>query len=440
MAVDLDLRAALDGALSQASTQVVGRLESVQAGRMTARLPGIAVGDVVSVERSGRPLLAEVVGFEADAAILLPFSSVVGVRPGASVVPTPHAALAPDADAALGEVIDALGVSLMSERVVAASTFSLVAPPPHPLRRAPIARRLLTGIRVIDAFTPLGEGQRVGVFAGSGVGKSTLLAQLVRQTAADVCIVGLVGERGREVGDFVREALDDESRARTTIVVATSDAPPAFRIRAAEMATALAEQWRARGKSVLLVVDSLTRYARALREAALMAGEPMGRGGYPPSVFARLPGLLERAGCAESGAITAIYTVLVEGGDLEEPVSDEVRGIVDGHIVLDRVLAERAHFPAVNVLRSVSRVARQVAPDVAENADIVRRALSLLDRRRDAIDLGVYTYGTTPAIDAVIDAEADIDAFVRQDPHENTPARRVDRGLADLADALRDVR
>lgn len=431
------LRSALASALSTAVDEVVGHVVAVSAGVITARLPDARVGSCHAVETSEGALLAEVVGFDESGARLLPFGGMAGVRPGAAVRPSPVGDCAPSAVEVLGDVIDPLGVSLVNGRRYAAAGSPLVVAPPSPLTRTGIAEQLTTGVRAIDGLLPLGVGQRVGLFAGSGVGKSTLLAQLARGASADVCVVGLIGERGREVAEFVNDVLGPEGRARTTVVVATSDAPPMVRVRAAQVATALAEQWRAAGKHCLLLMDSLTRYARGLREAALLAGEVPARRGYPASVFAELPRLLERSGTGREGAITAIYTVLVAGGDMEEPVSDEVRGIVDGHWVLSRTLAERQHFPALDVPASVSRVAPRItSPSHQEWSSAVRRGLSLLAQHADAIDLGIYTPGSQPLLDRCVDARDRLDAFLRQGEAEYASLEAVLEGLDDLAYAL----
>jgi FliI/YscN family ATPase len=295
----------------------------------------------------------------------------------------------------------------------------------------------VTGIRAVDGLLPLGRGQRIGLFSGSGVGKSTLLAQLARGTESDVAVVALVGERGREVAEFLEDVLTEDARARTTIVVATSDAPPLLRMRAAEMATSLAEFWRAEGRHCLLLVDSLTRYARALREVALLSGELPARRGYPASVFAALPRLLERAGTGPTGAITAVYTVLVDGGDMEEPVADEVRGIVDGHWVLRRDLAERGRFPALDIPGSVSRVAPRIVGVKELEASVeVRCALALLNQHGDAIDLGIYEQGSRAELDSAIECEADLIAFCCQAPDEFSPLQDTVASLLDLADQV----
>lgn len=413
---------------------VVGRVTAVGGGRLSARIPAPRVGRCYEVEREGGALVTQLVGFDGDTSFLLPFGVMNGVEPGATVAPTSIGERAPRARDVLGDVIDPLGVSLVTGRAHACDGGALDSAPPSPLARRAITEQLVTGIRVIDGLLPLGVGQRVGLFAGSGVGKSTLLAQLATASEADYCVVGLIGERGREVSEFVQEVLDVRGRDRTTVVVATSDAPPMLRQRAAETATALAEQWRAEGAHCLLLVDSLTRYARALREAALLAGEIPARQGYPASVFAQLPRLLERAGSGEVGAITAIYTVLVAGGDMEEPVSDEVRGIVDGHWVLSRALAERQRFPAVDVPASVSRVESRIVDEYdLESARAVRRALALLAQHGDALDLGIYERGGNEELDAIVEAQPAIDAFLRQGSREVTPIAATRQSLSDLA-------
>ena len=302
-----------------------------------------------------------------------------------------------------------------------------------PLRR-PVERPLATGGRALDALATLGEGQRVGLFAGSGVGKSTLLAQIARGADADAVVVALVGERGREVGEFLQHTLGDEGRARSVVVVATSDAPALERLRAAQVATAYAEHLRDEGARVLLLVDSITRFARAQREVGLAAGEPPARRGYPPSVFAMLPRLLERSGQGERGSITAVYTVLVEGGDLDEPIADEVRGVLDGHVVLDRAIGARGRWPAIDVLGSLSRVMGQVAtPAHLEAASRLRALLAAYEAKRDLVALGAYARGSDAELDRAIERMARIEAFLRQGAREVAPFDETRQRLAELA-------
>jgi len=317
-------------------------------------------------------------------------------------------------------VVDGLGRPLDGRGSLAEGVPMLVdrsAPPA--LERRLVDRALPTGVRVIDGLLTLGEGQRIGLFAGSGVGKSTLLGSIARGTAADVVIVALVGERGREVGEFLEHCLGLEGRKKSIVVVATSDAPALERLRAAQVATAYAEYFRDRGARALLLVDSITRFARAQREVGLAAGEPPVRRGYPPSLFATLPRLLERSGQGSSGSITAIYTVLVEGGDMDEPVADEVRGIVDGHVVLDRAIAARGRYPAVDVTTSLSRVMSAIADKShLDAARRLRELVGLYEAKRDLVLLGAYVKGTDKELDRAIERMGQIEAFLAQGAHD----------------------
>jgi type III secretion protein N (ATPase) len=308
--------------------------------------------------------------------------------------------------------------------------------PPPALERRPVNQPFVTGVRVLDGLLTLGEGQRVGLFAGSGVGKSTLLGSIAAGAAADVVVVALVGERGREVGEFLDHALSDEARRRSVVVVATSDVSALERLRAAHVATAYAEHFRDQGLRVLLLVDSVTRFARASREVGLAAGEPPTRRGYPPSTFALLPRLLERSGQGARGSITAVYTVLVEGGDLDEPVADEVRGILDGHVVLDRALAARGHYPAVDVCASLSRVMDGIVS--AEHRGAARRLRALVatyEAKRDLVTLGAYAKGSDAELDEALLRMPRIDAFLRQGATDRATMRET---LAALRSAVEE--
>ncbi len=372
--------------------------------------------------RSHEPrLLLEVIGFRQGRLLTAPLGPTTGIVPGARVRVSPQANSVAVGDALLGRVIDAFGHPLDGLPVPELSAaVPLHATPPSPFTRRPVNQALETRVRVIDALLPLGRGQRVGLFAGTGVGKSTLLGMLCRHSNADVIVVGLVGERGREVGDFVRGVLGKQGLARSVVVAATGDMPPLVRARGAVRATAIAEYFRAQGKSVLLLMDSVTRYAMALREASLAAGEPPLTKGYTPTVFAALPSLLERAGNdAGAGSITAVYTVLVEGDDLSDPIADAVRGILDGHIVLSRRQADRGLFPAIDVLRSVSRVIHDIAtPDHVDAAARVRDSLSTFAEAADLIQIGAYVSGSDPRVDAAREAMPRIEALIRQKPEE----------------------
>jgi len=377
-----------------------------------------AVGETLDVlSESGDRLAVEVVGFRSGRVLGTPLGPLKGIRAGAAVSTSLRGSEIPVGNQLLGRVVDPFGAPLDGLPPLQTEDQAPVhAPPPPPFARKPVCEPFSTGVRVIDGLLTLGIGQRVGIFAGAGVGKSTLLGMICRSSAADVNVVGLVGERGRELNDFIRNTLGPEGLKRSVVVAATSDQPPLVRARGADAATAIAEYFRDQGKSVLLVMDSVTRYAMALRESALAAGEPPATKGYPPSVFAALPRLLERAGTdAGTGVITALYTVFVEGDDLSDPVADAVMGILDGHVVLSRQLAGKGHFPAVDVLQSVSRLAAEVAPkDVLDAAAKVRDVLGTYRDALDLIQVGAYTAGSDPRVDYAVAAMPRIDAFLKQ--------------------------
>jgi type III secretion protein N (ATPase) len=412
-----------------------GRVTEVIGLVVGATVPEIELGEVVHVERvGGAPIAAEVVGFRGDAALLLPLGELAGVTASSRVMRTGAALTIPCGDDLLGRVLDGVGRPIDDGPALTGEPWAVDRPAPAPLTRPRIAAPLPTGVRALDGLLALAEGQRIGLFAGAGVGKSTLLAQIARGTAADVCVVCLVGERGRELGDLLGGQLADR-RGRTVAVCATSDAPSLVRLRAVQVATAIAEWFRdRRGAKVLLVVDSLTRVARAQREVGLSIGEPPARHGYPPSVFALLPRLIERAGPAREGSITAVYTVLVAGGDLDEPIADEVRGLVDGHVVLDRRLAGRGHFPPIDVTASVSRLMSQVTPAAQQDAAArARRHIAVYEEHRDLITLGAYKAGSDPAVDAAIRHRAAIERFLVQPADEVADWDSTQAALAALA-------
>jgi type III secretion protein N (ATPase) len=409
--------------LSATSTVLaMGKVRAVVGLSLRASLPGARIGDVVHIRRKGNPLPGEIVGFEAGETIILPLGDVAGVGPDDVVESTGSPLEVRASEALLGRVVDGLGRPLDGQVAISGVSVPVDRAPPAALGRRPVAEPLATGIRVIDGLLTLGRGQRIGLFAGSGVGKSTLLGAVARGTAADIVVVALVGERGREVGEFLERSLGPEGRKKSVVVVATSDAPALERLRAAQVATAYAEYFRDQGRSVMLLVDSVTRFARAQREVGLSAGEPPARRGYPPSVFAMLPRLLERSGQGERGSITAIYTVLVEGGDMDEPIADEVRGIVDGHVVLDRAIAARGRYPAVDVTASLSRVMSAVVGDQhLETARAVRDLVALFESKRDLVLLGAYAKGTDKELDRAIERMPRIEAFLCQNSAEIAP-------------------
>lgn len=384
--------------------------------------PLAAVGEVCRIisGRDQQETLAEVVGFRGHRLLLMPLGELHGIHPGAEVVATGQPLRAPVGNALKGRIIDGLGNALDGHGVIAADRHvSLQLAPPHPLKRQRIKQGFHTSIKAIDTFIPCGRGQRLGVFAGSGVGKSTLLGMMAGRAEADVNVIALIGERGREVREFLERDLDEAGRRKSVVVVATSDQPALVRLKAAFLATAIAEHFRDAGQNVLLMMDSVTRFAMAQREIGLATGEPPATRGYTPSVFALLPQLLERAGMGETGAITAFFTVLVEGDDLNDPIADSVRSILDGHIVLTRELATQNHYPAIDVLQSVSRLTRDILPpaqvDLAGNA---RESLAIYRKNQDLIQIGAYSAGSSPAIDQAIRLNEPLRKFLRQSTHE----------------------
>jgi flagellum-specific ATP synthase len=364
---------------------------------------------------------AEVVGFKDGLITLVPFGDLSGVRPGSSVRLREQQFRVPIGPAVLGRVLDGFGRPLDGLGPLRAEYKVVTGAAPHPLGRARISTPISTGVRALDGMLSAGKGQRLGIFAGSGVGKSTLLAMIARHASSDVNVIALIGERGREVQEFIDEQLGPEGLARSCVVVATSDQPALLRLKAAEIATAIAESFRDEGNDVLFMMDSVTRLAMAQREIGLGAGEPPALRGYPPSVFSFLPRLLERAGNTEYGTITGFFTVLVEGDDMTEPVADTVRSILDGHIVLSRSLAERNHYPAIDVLASVSRA----MPAVVDKAHVriagaVRAALAEYEGARDLIEVGAYAHGSNPAIDEAIALRPALETFLCQELEESS--------------------
>lgn len=400
-----------------------------------ARIENARIGNICRISRGAGAgdLIAEVVGFTEDLVTLMPLGDTKGLGPGCPVEVVAEQLDAPVGDGVLGRVLDGLGQPIDGgPPVTALDTRPVDAPAPAPLSRAFVRRPLATGVRVIDALLTCGEGQRMGLFAGAGVGKSTLLGMICRNTEADVNVIALIGERGKEVRDFIEESLGREGLARSVVVVTTSDRPAVERLRGALVATTIAERFRDQGKKVMLMVDSVTRFARALREVGLAAGEPPARQGFPPSVFAMLPRLLERAGNSDRGSITAFYTVLVEGDDMREPISAEVQSILDGHIILDREIAARGQYPAIDVLRSKSRVVSQVCD--RGHLDAARQVLSthaLYEENRMAIAINAVERGN-PLLDHAIQMQPMIEDFLKQ---------RVDEriGFADAVARVRDL-
>jgi flagellum-specific ATP synthase len=380
--------------------------------------PLAAVGEICRIEsaRHDGSTLAEVVGFRNNHVLLMPLGEIQGIHPGSEVVALGSSLHVPVGDALMGRVIDGLGNPLDDKGPIEANdAINLYQPPPHPLKRQRIHDSFRTGIKAIDTFTPCGRGQRLGIFAGSGVGKSTLLGMIASQAEADVNVIALIGERGREVREFLEKDLDEAGRKKSVVVVATSNQPAIARLKGAFVAMAIAEHFRDTGKNVLLMMDSVTRFAMAQREIGLAVGEPPATRGYTPSVFSLLPQLLERAGAGERGSITGLFTVLVEADDMNDPIADAVRSILDGHIVLTRELATQNHYPAIDVLESVSRLTRDLTS--AEQQALAARAresMAIHRKNQDLINIGAYPAGTNAAIDLSIHLNEPMKTFLRQ--------------------------
>ncbi len=385
---------------------------------LTIEVTGIKafIGEVCKVKVHEEYVLTEVVGFKDQCSLLMPFGDLKGISPGCKVYSTGKSHSIPVGKNLLGKVIDGMGQPIGSDfETIKEGTYPVNASPPNPMERKPIKDILVTGVKAIDGFLTIGEGQRMGIFAGSGVGKSTLMGMIARTSSADINVIGLIGERGREVLEFIEKDLGEEGLKRSVVVVATSDQPALLRIKGAFVLHAIAEYFRDMGKKVLLMMDSVTRFAMAQREVGLAVGEPPTTKGYPPSVFALLPKLLERSGNTKKGSITALYTVLVDGDDFNEPISDAVRGILDGHIILSRELAAKNHFPAIDILNSVSRLMVDITPDEQQNlASEIKTNLAVYKENEDLISIGAYAKGTNPKIDRAIILNDQINLLLKQ--------------------------
>lgn len=398
-----------------------GRISQVVGLTIEAIGPSVSIGELCTVNTIGNEeLICEVVGFKDNKVLFMPLGEMSGIAPGSRVTATGNSlavSVGPELKGmvlnGLGEPIDYSSLSLSNEK------YPVLNQPPHPLRRQRITQPLPLGVRAIDGLLTIGKGQRVGIFAGSGVGKSTLMGMIARNTKADINVIALIGERGREVREFLEKDLKEEGLKRSVVVVATSDQPALIRLKGAFVATAIAEYFRDQGKDVLLLMDSLTRFAMAQREVGLAIGEPPVSRGYTPSVFSLLPKLLERAGNSEKGSITGLYTVLVDGDDLTEPVTDTARGILDGHIVLSRSLANKNHYPAIDILGSISRV----MPDIIDKehmniANQIKKVMAIYKESEDLINIGAYAKGSNAKIDYAIDVIDEINDFLQQEVGE----------------------
>ena len=416
---------------------IVTRLDTVRANGLVVQVIGLVVesigpaaqiGEICEIRHNGGrnslTVKAEVVGFKSNRVLLMPLGEMTGIKPGSEVIATGDIQQVTVGDFLLGRVLDGLGApadGLGPAAGVGSKKYPIFAAPPDAMTRRRITEPVSLGIRAIDGLLTMGKGQRMGIFAGSGVGKSTVLGMIARNTNADINVICLVGERGREVREFIENDLGEEGLKRSVVVIATSDRPPLVRLKAPMVATAIAEYFRDQGKDVLLMMDSVTRFAMAQREVGLAVGEPPATRGYPPSVFALLPKILERSGTSDKGTITALYTVLVEGDDENEPIADTVRGILDGHIWLSRDLAGRGHYPAIEVGRSVSRVMPQVTPPEQRlAANRLRETLATFKEAEDLINIGAYVEGSNPRIDAARRLIEPARAFLRQGVHEES--------------------
>ena len=414
----------LDGCLP---FQFRGRVKALVGLLIRATLSDVWIGELCLIynSRGREPVKAEVVGFEDGDVLLMPLGAVVDIGPQSEVLPTGKYMTVNVGDALLGRVLNGIGEPMDTEfrgPLGVTEEYAVYQEAPDPLHRNRVNKPISVGVRVIDSLLACGEGQRIGLFAAAGVGKSTLLGMIARNTEADVNVIALVGERGREVRDFLEQDLGPEGLKRSVVVCATSNEPSLVRLKAAYVGTAIAEYFRNKGKKVMLMMDSVTRFARAQREVGLACGEPPARAGYTPSVFAELPRLLERAGNSDKGSITAFYTVLVAGDDMNEPVADEVRSILDGHIILSRELAGASHFPAIDVLGSVSRVMTTVASkEHRVAASAMRSVIATYNRQKDLIALGAYQAGSDSSTDDAINRIDLVNSFLKQPTDEKVP-------------------
>jgi len=433
---ELDFSYYLDGLKGLQPIRVYGLVSQVIGMAMEGRGPNVPLGAICSVElRGGNSVLAEVVGFKDSRVLLMPLGDMKGVEPGGRIWVERMQADVPVGEAMRGRILNGLGQAIDAKGPIRFETaYPLYAEPLNPIDRPRIDSVMDAGVRAINACLTLGKGQRIAIMAGSGVGKSTLLGMIARHTTADINVIALIGERGRELNDFIQRDLGPEGLARSVVVVATSDTPPLIRLRGAYVATAIAEFFRDKGLNVVLMMDSVTRFAMAQRDVGLAIGEPPTSRGYTPSVFSLLPKLLERAGTKRNaGTITGIYTVLVEGDDMNEPIADTVRSIVDGHVVLSRAIAQQGHYPAIDVLASVSRLMRDiVGREQIEDYQKLIKVLATYKKVEDLVNLGAYTKGSNADIDFALNKINAVNAFLRQEMEEACSYERSCQELAAL--------
>lgn len=417
--VELNLTKYLDTVKNTQTIHYVGRVSYVNGLDIQSNGPRCVIGEIctIRVPSLKTSVLAEVVGLDETSVKLSAFGNTRGIEVGCEVVASGKTLQVPVGKSLLGRVIDATGAPCDNKGAIVPETYyPAECDPPDPMTRKPIDRRITTGVRAIDTLLTVGKGQRLGIFAGSGVGKSTLLSMIARNTDADINVIALIGERGREVLDFINRDLGEEGLKRSVIIVATSDQPSICRLRASYVATAVAEYFRDQGNDVMFMFDNVTRFAHAQREIGLAKGEPPAQKGYPPSVFDMIPKLLERAGTNDKGTITAFYNVLVDSDDMNEPITDKVRGTLDGHIVLNRKLAQSYHYPAIDVLQSISRLSRRVTGTKTKEAcGVIRELMSVYESNELMITTGAYEKGNSPLIDKAIAMHDDIEKFLKQE-------------------------
>jgi len=439
----IGLDVALDRVHGVSPVRLAGRVQQVVGLMVASCGPSAGVGELCHIKpQDGRPPIpAEVVGFRDRLVLLMPLGPLEGVGAGCEVTAAGGEFVISLGPEVLGRVLDGLGRPIDGRGPIASlERRATRAIPPNPLERPPVNQRLPVGVKAIDGLLTCGRGQRMGIFSGSGVGKSTLMGMVARNTAADVTVIALVGERGREVREFLARDLGPEGLARSVVVVATSDQPAMVRIQAAYVATTIAEYFRSQGRDVMLLMDSVTRFAMALREVGLAVGEPPATRGYTPSVFAALPKLLERAGRTEDGSITGFYTVLIDGDDLSEPITDAMRGLLDGHILLSRDLAGRGHYPAVDILGSISRLMPEITSGKQQRAaNIVRSLLATYRAAEDLINIGAYVPGSNPEIDTARAMLPVVNEFLLQAVDESVAEDQTVESLVQLADSAGDM-
>jgi flagellum-specific ATP synthase len=415
----------------------VGQVTAVNGLQIESRGPRSVIGEMCTIKMSGgnEKLMAEVVGLSGNSVKLTAYGDTKGLEVGCEVIASGSVLRVPVGMSLLGRVIDATGKPCDGQgEIVPDAYYPAVASPPDPMKRLPVNRRITTGVRAIDSLLTVGKGQRLGIFAGSGVGKSTLISMIARNTNADINVIGLIGERGREVLDFIKRDLGEEGIKRSVVVMATSDQPSICRLRAAYVTTAVAEYFRDQGKDVMLMFDSVTRFAQAQREIGLANGEPPAQKGYPPSVFDMIPKLLERAGTNDKGSVTAFYTVLVDGDDMNEPITDKVRGTLDGHIVLSRKFAQAYHYPAIDVLQSISRLSKRVTGRQTQKAcGKIRSLMATYANNEMMITTGIYQKGNSPEIDEAVEKHGAIEDFLKQEEYEKCSMDDTLKRIAELS-------